>query len=290
MNSPELSVGHQDDRLLLLSRLVALVIIPFLLAAAIVLYFSGEAMGQRFAWDIQPPPTAFLVGSGYLGGAYFFSRVVIERRWHRVAAGFLPVAAYTAVMLLATLVHWNRFDPNHAPFLVWLTLYIITPLALPLIWVLNRRTDPGTAGADDLIIVAPALRRIMAVTGGLVVAGAVVLFLLPETFADIWPWTLSPLTARVLAGWHVLLGAGALALSAERRWSAWRIPLQSIGLWQALYLVNMLRPEAKLGSTGLFNWYVGYALVGLLAITLLYFIMERRQPQTAGSAEARNDG
>ncbi len=289
MNSPELSVGHQDDRLLLLTRLVALVIIPFLLAAAIVLYFSGEAIGQRFAWDIQPPPTAFLVGSGYLGGAYFFSRVVIERRWHRAAAGFLPVAAYTVVMLLATLVHWDRFDPGHAPFLVWLILYIITPLALPLIWVLNRRSDPGTAGTGDLIV-APALRRIMAVTGGLVAVAAVFFFLLPVTFASIWPWTLSPLTARVLAGWHVLLGAGALALSAERRWSAWRIPLQTIGLWQALYLVNMLRPEAKLGSTGLLNWYVGYALVGLLAITLLYLIMERRHPQMAGSPEARNDG
>ena len=276
MNSPEPSVGHQDDRLLLLTRLVALVIIPFLLAAAAVLYFSGEAMGQRFAWDIQPPPTAFLVGSGYLGGAYFFVRVVFERRWRRVAAGFLPVAAYTLVMLLATLVHWDRFDPSHFPFLVWLILYIVTPLGLPLIWALNRRTDPGTAEPDDALV-APALRRIMAAIGGLVLVGAVVFFLLPEAIADIWPWTLSPLTARVLAGWHVLLGAGALALSVERRWSAWRIPLQSIALWQALMLLNMLRAAAHLGSTGLFNWYAIYALMGLLAIVVLYVIMERRR-------------
>jgi hypothetical protein len=119
----------------------------------------------------------------------------------------------------------------------------------------------------------------MAAIGGLVVIGSLVFFLLPEAAVSIWPWTLSPLTARVLAGWHILLGVGALALSADRRWSAWRIPLQSIGLWQALMLVNMLRPEATLGSTGLFNWYAIYALAGLLAIVLLYFFMERRRSQ-----------
>jgi hypothetical protein len=282
MDSAEFSVGHQDDRLLLLTRVVALIIIPFLLAAAVVLYFSGDAMGQRFAWDIQPPPTAFLIGSGYLGGAYFFVRVVFERRWHRVGAGFLPVAAYTLVMLLATLVHWDRFDPGHFPFLVWLIIYIVTPLGLPLIWALNRRTDPGTAEPDDLLV-APALRWLMAAIGGLVVIASAVFFLLPEAAAEIWPWTLSPLTARVLAGWHVLLGVGALALSAHRRWSAWRIALQSIGLWQTLMLVNMLRPEAALGSTGIFNWYAIYALGGVLAIVLLYFIMERRRSQTVSS-------
>lgn len=288
MSLSESSERLQDDRLLPLTRLVALVIVPFLLAATVVLYFSGEAMGQRFAWDIQPPPTAFLVGSGYLGGAYFFARVVFERRWHRVGAGFLPVAAYTMVMLLATLVHWDRFDPGHFPFLVWLILYIVAPLALPLIWALNRRADPGPVGPDD-VLVTSALRWVMAAIGGLVVIGAAIFFLLPGTIASIWPWTLSPLTARVLAGWHVLLGVGALALAAERRWSAWRIPLQSIGLWQALLLVSMLRQDADLGSTGLLNWYAGYALAGLLAIVLLYFIMERRRSQTISSPEAQND-
>jgi hypothetical protein len=278
----------QDDRTLPLTRLVALVIIPFLVAAAAILYFSGETMGQRFAWDIQPPPTAFFVGSGYLGGAYFFVRVVIERRWHRVGSGFLPVAAYTATMLLATLTHWDRFEKSHFPFLVWLILYIVTPLALPLIWAYNRRTDPGTPEPDDALV-GPALRWVMAAIGGLVLVGAVIFFLWPETAIRIWPWTLSLLTARVLAGWHVLLGAGALALAADRRWSAWRIPLQTIALWQALFLVNMLREEAALGSTGRLNWYVGYALAGLLAIGLLYFIMERRRSKTVASPEARYD-
>jgi hypothetical protein len=278
----------QDDRLLPLTRLVALIIIPFLLAAAAVLYFSGQAMGQRFAWDIQPPPTAFLVGSGYLGGAYFFARVVFERRWHRVAAGFLPVAAYTAVMLLSTLIHWDRFDQGHFPFLVWLILYIVTPLALPLLWAYNRRTDPGSPEPDDVLL-APAVRWAMAGIGALVLVAALFFFLSPATADRFWPWTLSPLTARVVAGWHVLLGAGALVLATDRRWSAWRIPLQSIALWQVLLLVNMLRPEAGLGSTGLLNWYVGYVLAGLLAIGLLYFVMQRQRPQSITSPEVQND-
>jgi hypothetical protein len=125
----------------------------------------------------------------------------------------------------------------------------------------------------------------MAAAGGLVVAGAVIFFLWPDLAISIWPWTLSLLTARVLAGWHLLLGVGALVLATDRRWSAWRIPLQSIALWQVLLLLNMLRQETDLGSAGLFNWYMGYVLVGLLAIGLLYVVMERRRAQAASMPE-----
>ncbi|HEY1409688.1 MAG TPA: hypothetical protein VF434_12145, partial [Promineifilum sp.] len=62
----------QDDAILPSTRLVAAGVIPFLIAAFIILYLLPGTTGERFAWEIGSPLTAALMGAGYLGGAYFF--------------------------------------------------------------------------------------------------------------------------------------------------------------------------------------------------------------------------
>jgi hypothetical protein len=49
----------------------------------------------------------------------------------------------------------------------------------------------------------------------------------PSTAIDLWPWTLTPLTARVIACFTAQVGIGALLLSRDERWSAWRLLLQT---------------------------------------------------------------
>ena len=101
--------------------------------------------------------TALFIGSGYLGGAYMFVFAIFGKRWHRIKAAFPPVTTFTIAMLLATFLHWDRFDINHFPFQLWLVLYIITPIIVPYLWLKNRVTDPGTPEPDDLTV--PALAK-----------------------------------------------------------------------------------------------------------------------------------
>jgi hypothetical protein len=266
----------RDDAILPATRLVAAGVIPFLLGAAYILYLRPAETGQRFAWEIAAPMTALFMGAGYLGGAYFFARCLIERRWHRVAAGFPPIAVYTAIMLAATLLHFDKFITANWAFYVWLVIYILTPILVAGVWLLNRRRDPGRPDADEVLL-SPAIGRVLAAIGILLLACAALAFALPTRAAELWVWPLTPLTARVLAGWQALLGVGALTLSRERRWSGWRIPLQSILLWQALVLVaSLFRPDA-FGETGPLNWFTIYTLVGVLVAAALYFYMERRR-------------
>jgi hypothetical protein len=44
----------------------------------------------------------------------------------------------------------------------------------------------------------------------------------PGFAIEAWAWKLTPLTARILAGWFALMGVGSLVLAVERRWSACR--------------------------------------------------------------------
>ena len=265
----------QDDAILPATRLVAAGVIPFLIAAFIILYLLPGTTGERFAWEIGSPLTAALMGAGYLGGAYFFFRVLRERRWHRAGAGFPAVAVFTAVLLAATLLHWDTFDPAHWPFLVWLVIYILTPVIVPAVWLQNRRLDPGTPEPSDQSLPASLLAA-AGVAGLSLLATAALLFFVPALAVEYWPWPQTLLTARVMAGWLALLGTGTLMLSRERRWSAWRLPVQSILFWQVLLLVAFVIRREAFGAAGPLNWFTIFTVAGIVLAAVLYTLLERR--------------
>jgi len=282
-------LSERDDRIFLSTRVISAVVVPFLVLAFLILYLTPEQSGERFAWEIKPSMTAAFMGAGYLGGSWLFISTVFGRRWHRVAAGFLPVTTFTIFMLLATIVHWDRFDIGHIPFLLWLGLYVITPLLVPFLWWRNRVTDPGTPEPGDQL--APALARwSLRLLGAALLLFAVIGFIFPDRLISIWPWTLSPLTARVMSGWFGLLGVGGLVIGRETRWSGWRVGLQSIGLWHLLVVVAAVIYRADLPD-GLLNWYLISVVLVLVGMVALYLAMEighigQPKPGTAGSSSA----
>ena len=261
-----------DNRILPSTRVVAAVVIPFLLLAFLILFFTPEQSAARFAWEIKPDMTAAFMGAGYLGGAWIFLNALIGRRWHRVAAGFLPVTTFTIFMLLATIVHWDRFDIHHFPFLLWLGLYLITPLLVPYIWWRNRAADPGLPEPNDQTVPAVA-RWGLRLLGVMLMLFAVAGFMFPDWLIPLWPWLLTPLTARIMSGWFGLLGMGGLVIGSETRWSGWRAGLQSIGLWHLLVVAAAVINRSDF-SDGLLNWYLVSVVLVLTGMLILYWIME----------------
>jgi hypothetical protein len=148
-------------------------------------------------------------------------------------------------------------------------------------------TDSGAPEVDDVVV--PPLVR----TGLAVIAVGILLFstltlIVPTWTILYWPWTLTPLTARVLAGWFSLLGLGGLLITRETRWSGWRIPIQSIFLWDVLVLVAALRYwEALTNNTrSLFMAMVVLSTVVLLGL-LVFMEMSRRKKVAANSFTIR---
>ncbi len=265
--------SSKDDRIFPLTRLVAALVVPVLVLAFIILYLTPDQSGQRFAWEIKPHMMARFIGAGYLGGAFLFVNVIFGRRWHRVAPGFPPVTAFTVGMLLATGLHWSRFDIRHFPFQLWLVLYVITPFLVPWLGWNNRVTDSGAPEADDLVV--PRIARLALGGLGVVLLGfAVGAFVAPAFLQAIWPWALTPLTARIMGGWLALLGTGGVAIGRESRWSAWRVGLGSIGLWHALVLLGAALSPGDFTQGYPFNWYLISVAVVLLGMAGLFIYME----------------
>ena len=282
MATPDLPGNIRDDRVSALTRWVSLVIIPFLVVAFVVLVPWPTDTARLFAWEIKPTLTPMVLGSVYLGGAYFFLRAFRAKEWHTIKGGFVPVGTFATLMGVATIAHWDKFLHTHVAFWLWAGLYFTTPFLVFWVFLANRKHDAPATGADLLLSVG--VSRIIAVVGGLSLLTGMFLFLLPTRAVTIWPWTLTPLTSRVL-GAIFCLGIAGLGVLFDRRWSSARVLLQVAALMLALIVVAGARATGEFDSANAMTWLIsgGFAAV-FAAIIVLYLRMETRLAQPAVGA------
>ena len=127
LHSVSQSPVTRDDKIYRETKWLAALVVPFLIAAFYILYLRPGETGELFAWKLGPTMTARMLGAAYIGGAYFFMRVIWATRWHAIALGFLPVTAFASAMGIATILHWDRFTHGHISFITWAVLYFTTP-------------------------------------------------------------------------------------------------------------------------------------------------------------------
>lgn len=265
----------KNDAIYPFTRIVAVVVVPFLWLAFLILFFFPDTTGERFAWAIKPHITSLYIGAGYLGGSWLFLNAIFGKRWHRIQSGFLAITTFTWLMLISTILHWDRFSHGRLGFNLWLILYIITPFLVPALWFYNRRTDSGQPEESDLII-PPIVRWITRLVGLAGLIFVLISFLVPDFAIRIWPWTLTPLTARIMAGWVALLSVGTFSMAADPRWSAWRTPLESIMIWHLLVLIATVMSASDF-TQGLLNWYTLSIIILVVGIAIYYPMMEMQR-------------
>jgi hypothetical protein len=108
-------------------------------------------------------------------------------------------------------------------------------------------------------------------------AMAAVLFVVPGVLQAVWPWPVSPLTARILLGWFALFGVVNLGVAFDDRWSAARIPAQTEVIGFGLVLVGAVRAWDDFDVANPLTWgFVGGFALYVLAVVALYGYMETR--------------
>jgi len=199
-----------------------LVVFSLLTALAVgALYVLAEQTQDFFAWTIQPPLTAAFLGAGYAAG---FVLVVLSLRdpvWAHSRVAVLTILVFVVLTTIATLVHLDRFHfmdefaesgfVAKAAAWFWLGVYIVVPvlmLALILPQERSRGIDPPPRHPVPvwLRLALAAESLVLSLTGA-------ALYVVPATSERLWPWTLTPLTARVVAAWLLAFGL-ATALAA----------------------------------------------------------------------------
>lgn len=77
----------------------------------------------------------------------------------------------------------------------------------------------------------------------------------------VWPWTLTPLTSRVLGA--ASLGIAGLGALADRRWSSARILLQVAVLMLTLILIAGLRATSEFDPSNAMKWLIACGFGGV---------------------------
>lgn len=275
---------NRDDRVIVATQIVAASVIVVLLLAFLALYIFPDYTDIDFAWTIQPRTSALLIGAGYTAGAYFFARLLLDKKWHRVQAGFLPITAFTIFMLLATLLHWDRFHHGALNFYLWTIVYAITPFLVPFIWWRNQQMALTGLEEHDLRFsrfIRSAL-KIVGIVGALVF---VIVFIKPTLLIGVAAWKLTPLTARIFAGWSILTLCTVASIGFDGRWSATRTLMESAMVGIGLCLLALPRMWADFNPSSPMT----YALVGGLVITFIAFLvihmrMDRLSQKTTNRA------
>lgn len=102
------------------------------IGAVLGLYVASERTADAFAWTIEPPLTAALLGSAYAGSVVIFGMVARGGPFARSRCAIPTPFVLSVAMLITTLLHLDRFHLDRggvpgAVAWVWLVVYIIVP-------------------------------------------------------------------------------------------------------------------------------------------------------------------
>lgn len=252
--------------------------VPLAVVTAIfgpLLVIFPESTASFWSWEIQPAMSAVWVGAGYTFGAISIVTMLVVGRWRSSIVPIIATWPFAVVMLLATLLHLDRFFLGTMSFYGWLAIYVTLPVALPLIFWLNRSQDPGPQPGEMLM--PASLSRGAGVVGiGVFLAGLLLIFS-PSTAASFWPWQLTPLMSQVIGGWLLFAGTGLAYLLFDRRYILYRYFLLSAGTWMLILFVASFFHLGNFSFSHVGSWlwfvHVGAIAAGAFA---LYFYMERR--------------
>ncbi len=198
-------------------------------------------------------------------------------------------------MLVATLIHWDRFNHGDAPFLAafafwgWTVVYIVSPpVGVRGVVAQPRDRPPRARPGEPLLSSGRCSPRARSPSSRS--SRAAIFFLSPTTAIDIWPWPLTPLTARVLASLTAQVGIGALVLSFDRRWSAWRLIVETFFVATAFLLVGAARAWDDFDKGNVMTYlYIGGLVAADVALLILFIRTEAsaragdRQPTAPAS-------
>ena len=263
------------DRLQPFARVLAVLLVPFLLVASVLLYVFPTRTETLFAWTISPPITAMFLACAYIGGIWFFVRVARETRWHRVHRGFVAVLVFSTLLGLATVLHWDRFHHGTFIFVVWATLYATTPFLTAAVLGVHRFVDDGRPEQRDYLLPG-SVRAVLVAVGLAALAAGLALFLFPVQLGPLWAWELTPLTARVVGTALTLPGMVNLFLIRDARWSAFREVFQAQIVSLLFILLALLLGRDDLTGPSAVPVVVGFG-VSFVAYVVFYVVCERRR-------------
>src|SRR4051812_40412545 len=130
-----------------------------LVTAGVLVFLAGVQLfvfplrtDRYFSWTIAPPMTAVFLGASYWSALAFEWSAAAQRRWSDARVAVPTVFVFTTLTLVATLIHHDKFHfgtafetGTRAVTWAWLAIYVLVPIIMIILWVLQTRRAGGDA-------------------------------------------------------------------------------------------------------------------------------------------------
>jgi hypothetical protein len=213
--------------------------------AGVQLYIYSGQTDRYFAWTINPPLTAAFLGAGYFAVCIPLLLGAREKDWVIVRGGIIVTLTVTTLALITTLLHLDRFHTDADEFItwlatwVWIVVYVIVPPGLGILFYLQVRA-PGT-NPPAKVVFDQWLRWLLIGQGVIALIVSAGLLIAPESLGELWPWTVSALTGRIIGAWLGAASVIALTLAWENDYVRCSLTALAFCCFGVLELIALLR-------------------------------------------------
>jgi hypothetical protein len=260
------------------TRLLLVIFSALTLLAFVALFVLSGSTDRYFAWTIKPPATAAFLGAAYAAGCVLVLLAQRKGTWAELQIPFVTILAFAVATLIASLLHVDRFHFGSPVLLAryaayfWMAIYVVVPVAMVAVLAVQLRRP---APAPSPVAMPTALAVTLLIQGVLLLAVGLALFVQPATAAALWPWPLTPLTARVVAAWLVAFGVGAVLAWRSRDLVRLQVAAVAYGLLAVLELVVLIRFPGTVRWSAPATW-VYLALAASILVSSGYALLRLR--------------
>jgi hypothetical protein len=186
------------------------------LTAVEALVLAGASIGllalpdlgrALWPWPLTPFNSAFL-GAIYLASLAAVVAMLLTGRWSPARVVLPSLFAFTAVVLVVSLVYAERFDPQRWATWLWFGLYVLLPVNSAYHLWRYRRLPP----ADPTPTPARWRGYLLGVALALGLYG-VGLLAAPAALTAFWPWPIDDFHGRMYSAAFITGAVGALAVA-----------------------------------------------------------------------------
>jgi hypothetical protein len=242
-------------------------------AAAVLLFFLPGLASELWPWSI-PAFNSRFVGAVYWAAYLPLILLWFAPRWIPGRLTLWMILTFTALTLLAMLIHWDAFEWSRlSTFLIFWPLYIFLPIN-SMIFLVRSKWMGAAKGYDGSAPLRITL-LVFALLGGAYGLGIVIA---PEALTRFWPWPVDAFHGRIYASAFVTPAVGAWILSFRRKLAAEYLSM-GLNLVAGGFLpilgtlwTNISVPverQINLGSAGTWAFFLIFFLTGILGVVLL---------------------
>jgi hypothetical protein len=248
--------------------------------AGLQLFVLNEHTDHWFAWTIRLPLTAAFLGAFYWTSIPLAAFSATRRTWADARVGIPGVFVFLVLTLVTTLLHLKLFHLHDTDSVakgaawLWLVIYAGDPVLVLVAWVMQLRQTgvdpPRTAPAPAWFAALLGVQTAVALGVG------ITMFVAPGTSSHLWPWPLTPLTARATSSWLIGLGLVLASAMRERDWKRLEPATLAYCILGVLGFVAILRYPHTIAWGRLVAWVYVVMLAAVLATGATGVVAARR--------------